>query len=160
MRVPPRPRSLLASFRSLFPGLSRTPALAPAFACLSMLAACVVVPVTQTRWDPQCRQVTRHVTLEPVQLGAIANCANRGCEALVIAGAVSVAASTIVSGSIAIVGNVAYWAEERGGCRPPEAASAPGLPAAPAAGDDGLDPSPAPTPRRVTRPSPDALPPG
>jgi len=128
--------------------------ISPALAASALLAGCVVVPVTQTGYDPHCRQVTRHITLEPVQVGAIVQCANRGCEALVIASAVSVAASTIVSGSVAVVGNVAYWVEERGGCRPEAATPAAPASSAPRPGDDGLDPSPAPVPRRITRPTP------
>jgi hypothetical protein len=90
----------------------------------AVLTGCVVLPVTTTGYDPHCRAATHQVVLQPVQIGAIQGCANQGCQALVLAAAVSVAATTIVSGSIAIVGNVAYWAEERASCRPLEAAPA------------------------------------
>jgi hypothetical protein len=89
---------------------------------LTGLPGCIVVPVTTTGYDPHCRTVTHQVVLQPVQIGAIQACANQGCQVLVLAAAVSVAASTIVSGSIAIAGNVAYWAEERASCRPADAA--------------------------------------
>jgi hypothetical protein len=46
--------------------------------------------------------------------------------ALLVAAGVVAAASAVVSGSIAVVGNVVYWIEQQGQCkpdavRPPEA---------------------------------------
>lgn len=91
------------------------------------LAGCVVMPTTVTGYDPQCRATTRHMTLEVTQVGAIARCSNQECAALVLVAAGVTAATAVVSGSIAVVGNVVYWAEERAGCLvgPAEAASAP-----------------------------------
>jgi hypothetical protein len=88
------------------------------------LSACVVVPATVTRYGPQCRIIARHMTLHPVQLASIGGCSNDGCLAIVALAGATAAASTVISGSIAIVGNVVYWLEERGQC----ARSGPPLP--------------------------------
>jgi hypothetical protein len=93
-------------------------------ALAASLSACVVVPATVTRYDPECRIIARHMTLHPVQLASIGGCVNHGCVALVAVAGATAAASTVISGSIAIVGNVVYWLEERGQC----ARSGPALP--------------------------------
>lgn len=87
----------------------------------TLVSACVVVPVTTAEYDPGCQLVTRHMELQTVQLAAINSCSGQGCEMVVIAALGVTAASAIVSGSIAIIGNVAYWAERRAGCMPPSA---------------------------------------
>ena len=108
-------------------GLVRLRTRALAAALVGSLAGCIVVPQTHEVYDPQCHVVTRHVTLETVQVAQMGACANQGCAALVLAAGVGVAASTVVSGSIALVGNVAYWAERQMNCRteadPPAAAA-------------------------------------
>jgi hypothetical protein len=91
-------------------------ALAATLAC-----ACVIVPVTTVGYDPDCRLVTRHMELQAVQLAEINHCAGQGCEMVVIAALGVTAASAIVSGSIAVIGNIAYWAERRAGCVAPAA---------------------------------------
>lgn len=85
-------------------------------------------------YDPDCRIHARHMVLDQQQVGAIGACRNEGClVALVAFGAVS-AATAVVSGSIVVVGNVAYWFEKRSNCRPVDAPPvAPGPPAAAAA---------------------------
>jgi hypothetical protein len=93
-------------------------------ALAAALSACVVVPATVMRYDPECRIVARHMTLEPVQVASIGGCSNDGCLALLAVAGATAAASTVISGSIAIVGNVVYWLEERGQC----ARSGPPLP--------------------------------
>ena len=94
---------------------------------LAVLAAlavsgCVMVPVTVEGYDPDCRVVTHHMELQPVQVNAIGRCGDGACAAIVLG--VS-AASAIVSGSIVVVGNIAYWAEHRASCiaPPPVAAN-------------------------------------
>ena len=86
-------------------------------------SGCVVVPVTMESYDPECRVATHHMALQMVQVSAMANCEHAGeihvCEAMVIASAGVAAASAIVSGSIMVVGNVVYWAEERASCMAP-----------------------------------------
>jgi hypothetical protein len=86
---------------------------------LSLLAGCVLVPVTVATYDPACGMVARQMTLQPVQLAAIQGCSNQGCAVLVVAAGATAAASLVVSGSIAIVGNVVYWLERQGRCLEP-----------------------------------------
>lgn len=81
-----------------------------------LLAGCVVVPVTVEGFDPACRVVTHHMELQSVQVQALGRCGDNYCAALVLGVA---AATAIVSGSIAVVGNVAYWAEHRASCLAP-----------------------------------------
>jgi hypothetical protein len=82
----------------------------------ALLAGCVMVPVTVAAYDPACGMVARQMTLQPVQLAAIQGCSNQGCAVLIVAAGATAAASLVVSGSIAIVGNVAYWLERQGRC--------------------------------------------
>lgn len=91
-------------------------ALASTLAC-----GCVIVPVTTAEYDPDCQLVTHHMQLQAVQLAEINHCSGQGCEMVVIAALGVTAASAIVSGSIAVIGNVAYWAERRAGCVAPPA---------------------------------------
>jgi hypothetical protein len=93
-------------------------------------AGCVIVPVQMEDYDPACRLVTHHIELQPVVLGQLNSCSGQGCEAVVLASLGVTAVSAIVSGSIAIIGNVAYWAEHRAGCVVPPP-SAPVAPVAP-----------------------------
>lgn len=88
-----------------------------AIACAAaLLDGCIYVPRTTLVYDQDCRIEARHMTLQPVQLGALGHCQGQGCaELLVAAGAVS-AASAVVSGSIVITGNVVYWFETQGRC--------------------------------------------
>jgi hypothetical protein len=88
----------------------------PAVLAALALSGCVIVPVTVDGYDPDCRVVTHHMALQPVQVNAIARCGDGACAAIVLG--VS-AASAIVSGSIVVVGNVGYWAEHRASCVAP-----------------------------------------
>lgn len=97
-------------------------------ASLAALQACVFVPRTTQVYDAACQTVTRHMVLQEVQVAAIQGCHNEGCVALVVfAGAVS-AASAVVSGTIVITGNIAYWLEKQAQCRPPAPAPVPASP--------------------------------
>jgi len=94
---------------------SRHSLAAVAIAC-ALTTGCVIVPVTVADYDVQCQVVTRHMELQAVQIGAIHNCSNDACVGLVIVAAGVAAASAIVSGSIVVVGNIAFWAERRSNC--------------------------------------------
>jgi len=52
-----------------------------------------------------------------VQVAAIGGCQNQSCLAMILAVGATTAASVIVSGSIVIVGNIAYWLERQATCR-------------------------------------------
>lgn len=92
----------------------------PALAALAvpLLSACIVVPRTAEVYDPQCQTFVKQVVLETEVVGAIGGCRNDGCLVMLASMGVISAASAVVSGSIAVVGNVLYWAERRGGCPP------------------------------------------
>lgn len=88
---------------------------------LPLLSACLVVPRTVERYDPECQVVARHMDLETVQIGYISGCSNQGCATLIVAAAATVTASAIISGSIVVIGNTVYWFEKQGRClRPAE----------------------------------------
>ncbi|MBC7955778.1 MAG: hypothetical protein H7Y33_07910 [Cytophagales bacterium] len=84
----------------------------------TLLQGCVVLPRTDTVYDEQCKVLRRQMTLEVQQLGAFGGCANEGCAVLLVATGVVAVASAVVSGSIAVVGNVVYWIELQGQCKP------------------------------------------
>ncbi|HEY0823298.1 MAG TPA: hypothetical protein VGD76_05870 [Ramlibacter sp.] len=83
-----------------------------------LLAGCVLVPRTVHHYDAECRVTVRHMELQPVQIASIQHCANDGCLVLLAAAGATAAASAVISGSITIVGNVVYWLERQGSCRP------------------------------------------
>ena len=80
------------------------------------VSGCIVVPQTQTVYDPDCRVQTRQVTLQAAYLGGFQACAGEGCAAMLATLGVITAASVVVSGSIALVGNVVYFIERQGRC--------------------------------------------
>lgn len=95
---------------------------------LLALGGCIVVPQVHEVYDPECRILTRQMTLEAAYLGGFHACAGEGCLAMLTAAGAVTAASAVVSGSIALVGNVVYWFERQGRCNPKPAA-APATPA-------------------------------
>ena len=97
---------------------------------LVALQACIVVPQTREVYDPECRMLTRQMTLETAVLGGFQSCAGDACVAMLAAAGAVTAASVVISGSIALVGNVVYWFERQGQC---VRQSVPPAPAAPPA---------------------------
>ncbi|MET0333814.1 MAG: hypothetical protein ABW190_06040 [Rhizobacter sp.] len=81
-----------------------------------LLSACVVVPRTEIVFDDDCKILRRQMVLDVHQVGYFGGCANQGCAALLVATGAVAAASAVVSGSIAVVGNAVYWLERRGQC--------------------------------------------
>jgi hypothetical protein len=71
-------------------------------------------------YDPECQIVARKVELTLDKTDALDACSNHECAAQVLGAAVSVAATTVISGSIAVVGNVVFWMERSAKCRPPK----------------------------------------
>lgn len=90
-----------------------------------LASGCVIVPVTVDSYDPDCQVVAHHMALQAVQLGRFQACSDQGCTAMLLAAMGVTAVSAVVSGSIAVVGNVVYWADHRASCLAPEAAPAP-----------------------------------
>lgn len=89
-----------------------------ALCATSLLAACVYVPRTTQAYDFECRVMANHMVLEGGQVAAIQHCENQGCVALIVGAGVVTAATVIVSGSIVVVGNIAYWFERKARCQP------------------------------------------
>ena len=87
-----------------------------AIAAAVLLQACIYVPVTTKVYDADCQITSKHMALQPVQIAAIQQCSSHDCAALLVAAAATAATSAIVSGSIVVVGNVAYWFEKQGRC--------------------------------------------
>lgn len=97
----------------------------PALAVALLLAGCVVVPREAQVYDERCRSYVRQVVLEAEVIGSFGHCHNEGCLAMLAAAGIVTGVSAVVSGSVAIVGNVVHWIERRGQC---PAAPAPALP--------------------------------
>ncbi|MFO0442878.1 MAG: hypothetical protein ACK50F_01170, partial [Betaproteobacteria bacterium] len=79
-------------------------------------AGCVVVPQTQQVYDPACGVATKQVTLEVAVLPGLHSCSGDGCVALMVTAGVVTVASAVISGSVAVIGNVLYWTERQAGC--------------------------------------------
>lgn len=94
--------------------LSRTVWLLP----VALMQGCVYLPRTTQVYDPDCHVMANRMVLEEVQVAAIHHCANEGCVALVVTAGLATAASVVISGTIVVAGNVAYWFERRSGCVP------------------------------------------
>ena len=94
----------------------------PAIAAGLLASGCVVVPVNRESYDDDCKVATHHMELTTVQLKEVYGC-TAGVQFLYpycVLGAVGLATvSTVVSGSIVVVGNVAYWTERRAACVAP-----------------------------------------
>jgi hypothetical protein len=56
------------------------------------------------------------MVLDAVQVASIGSCSNQGCGVAVAVAGVTAAASVVVSGTIAVAGNVVYWLEKQGRC--------------------------------------------
>ena len=95
------------------------------------LQACVVVPQTREVYDPDCRTLTRQMTLETAAVGGFQSCSGDACKLVLVAAGAVTAVSVVVSGSIALVGNVIYWFERQGRCAANPPAAAPGSQATP-----------------------------
>lgn len=91
-------------------------------ACLG-LQACVVVPATREVYDPECKVMKRQMTLETAVVGNFQSCAGDACKAMLVATGAVTAATAVVSGSVALVGNMLYWFERQGQCARPAAAA-------------------------------------
>jgi hypothetical protein len=83
---------------------------------VTALSACIYVPRTTEVYDADCRIQSKQMTLEPVQIASLGQCVGSGCGALLVVAGATAAASAVVSGSIVVVGNVAYWFEKQGRC--------------------------------------------
>ena len=82
-----------------------------------LLQGCVYLPQTATFYDQKCDAHYREMTLQPYQVAQFAgSCYHRDCAYLLVALGAVTAASVVVSGSIAVAGNMVYWFEKQGQC--------------------------------------------
>lgn len=81
-----------------------------------MLSGCIVVARSADVYDPACKTTVKQVVLETEVVGAMVPCRNDGCLVVLASMGIISAASAVVAGSVAIVGNIAYWVERGGQC--------------------------------------------
>ena len=117
-----------------------------------LLSACVVVPQTREVYDAECKVMKRQMTLQTAQLGGFQSCGDDACKALLVAAGAVTAASAVVSGSVALVGNMLFWFERQGSC-----ARVAATPAAPAGGSGSVS-APMAAPQSESAASAPALP--
>ncbi|HEU5295491.1 MAG TPA: hypothetical protein VFU71_11950 [Burkholderiaceae bacterium] len=68
-------------------------------------------------YDQDCQIMARRVELDITHAQAVESCSNQECVAQALGGVVAFAASAVVSGSIAVVGNAVYWLERTSNCK-------------------------------------------
>ena len=100
---------------------------------LLLTAGCIVLPQTEVVYDPDCKTHTRQVTLQAAYLGGLQRCAGEACAVMLATMGIVTAASVVVSGSIALVGNIVYFMELQGRCQRGPVGAAPAAPSAVAA---------------------------
>lgn len=85
---------------------------------LSAILSGCAVPRTVDYYDEDCGIVSRKMVLETTEAVPLVSCSNQTCAAQILAQVAGFALSTVVSGSIVVIGNVAYWAERQRNCQP------------------------------------------
>jgi hypothetical protein len=60
--------------------------------------------------------MAKEMELQSVQVASLGSCRGNECAAFLVFIGATAAASAVVSGSIVVVGNVAYWFEKQGLC--------------------------------------------
>src|SRR4051812_43570098 len=80
-------------------------------------------------YDEECQIVAKKMILDVMEVNKSNACRNNDCIAQLVGEAALLAASTVVSGSIVVAGNVVYWLQMRHDCKPkqiiPEPAALP-----------------------------------
>jgi len=87
---------------------------------LGALVGCAY-PKTVRAYDEECQIVAREMVLDVTDPNASRTCESNGCVGQLVLEAAVLAASTVVSGSIVVAGNVVYWLERKRNCRPKQA---------------------------------------
>lgn len=80
------------------------------------ITACIYVPQTKVVDEPGGHSILRWMLLEERIIFKLQNCSDNGCVAVLVGTGIVSAASAVKSGSIAVVGNVVYWAERERTC--------------------------------------------
>jgi hypothetical protein len=85
---------------------------------LALLAGCVFVPQTVAEYDPECQLRVKRMELKAMPRGFMraGGCSGEACAAVLVTAGVVTVGSMVISGSIVVVGNAAYWIEEQARC--------------------------------------------
>jgi hypothetical protein len=95
------------------------------------IAGCVVTPKKVASFDTKCMAYTNKIELTTEQIGLLdeVDCLTKSCRtevaAALVTSTIATTASTIVSGSIALIGNTFYWVESQGRCSNPNSPAQP-----------------------------------
>lgn len=87
-------------------------------ALAALLGGCAY-PRVVDYYDEDCQMMARKMVLDTAEMAVLENCRNEQCLMQLVVGAAVAATSTVVSGSIVLVGNVIYWQERQRKCRRP-----------------------------------------
>ena len=85
---------------------------------LIAVTGCVYTPKTVSVYDEECDIVVKEMRLESHQIESLTACESDNCYASVLGAGFLSAGSAIVSGSIVITANIAYWFEKQAQCEP------------------------------------------
>jgi len=102
----------------------RTHSLALTALAALTLSGCTT-PKLVSYYDDKCQVMTRRLELDIARTQTLAGCSNQQCISQALGGLAVFAASSVISGTVVVVGNVAYWMERSVNCKPKEAAAAP-----------------------------------
>jgi len=80
-------------------------------------------PRTIHVYDEECQITARQMVLDVADVNTISSCSGNHCVVQLVGQAALLAASTVISGSIVVTGNVVYWLEKKRDCRPKPAPS-------------------------------------
>lgn len=82
------------------------------------LAGCVFVPQTVTEYDTACQLRVKRMELKAMPRGFMraGGCQGEACAAVLVTAGLVTVGSMVISGSIVVVGNAAYWIEKQGRC--------------------------------------------
>ena len=94
----------------------------PLLICVIPLAGCVTPRVVHV-YDEKCQLMTRRVDLSIEKARELEACLRYDCAANVLGVALAFTATAVVSGSVALVGNTAFWLQKTANCKSSPAAS-------------------------------------
>lgn len=111
------------------PTTSRLPRLSALFIAATAAAVSFgcAYPRTIHVYDEECQVMARQMVLDVANVNTGRSCSTNDCITQLVGHAAVLAASTVISGSIVVTGNVVYWLEKKRNCRPrPSPGAAPG----------------------------------
>jgi hypothetical protein len=81
-----------------------------------LLCSCVIVPRTTEIYNTDCKYIAKQSELKPVYVAALGGCKDEQCAGLLVFAGAATAISAVISGSIVLVENIAYWLEKPDDC--------------------------------------------